>query len=56
MNGPTLITLIIVLLIVGHAAYRVYKMVRNNDLCYACDHKGQCGCCGNPINCSIKKE
>ena len=55
MNTATLLTLATVVLVVSWAAFRTYRMIRSNDLCYACPNRGQCACC-NPINCSIKKD
>ncbi|MCQ2085171.1 MAG: hypothetical protein MJZ21_03375 [archaeon] len=55
MNLATLVTLVAVLLLVGGAAYRVYRMIRNNDMCYACPNSGCCSC-NNPINCTIKQD
>ena len=56
MNAASFICLILVILIVAGAAWRVYKMVKNNDMCYACS--GNCKGCEhcNPINCSLKKQ
>lgn len=53
MNAATFIVLIAVIAIIGLAAYRVYLMVRDNDMCYAC--KG-CRKCKNPINCTIREK
>ena len=56
MNAASFICLMLVILIVAGAAWRVYKMVKNNDMCYACS--GNCKGCEhcNPINCSLRKQ
>lgn len=53
MNLATFVTLLIVLLVLSVAAYNLCRMVRRNDLCYACPNSGKCDC-SNPINCSIR--
>lgn len=55
MNAATLVTLAVVLLIIAFAVYRVCRMVRGNDMCYACPEKGKC-CGSNPINCTVRSE
>ena len=53
MNLATFVTLVIVLAILVGAAYNLCRMIRRNDMCYACSKSGKCGC-SNPINCSIR--
>ena len=56
MNLATVAVLLLILLIVGGASYRVYRMIRDHDMCYGCSAK--CSECkdGNPINCTFEKK
>ena len=56
MNLATLAVLLIVIVIVGGAAYRVYRSIRDHDTCYGCS--AICTVCkdGNPINCTFEKK
>jgi len=56
MNLATIVVLLIILLIIAGASYRVYRMIRDNDMCYGCSKK--CSECqdGNPINCTIEQK
>ena len=56
MNLATIAVLLIILLIIAGASYRVYRMIRDNDMCYGCSKK--CSECqdGNPINCTIEQK
>ncbi|MBO4502932.1 MAG: FeoB-associated Cys-rich membrane protein [Candidatus Methanomethylophilus sp.] len=56
MNLATVAVLILIFVIVGGAAYRVYRMIRDGNVCYGCSAK--CSECrdGNPINCTFDKK
>ena len=56
MNLATFVVGALVVLLLAHAAYRVYRMARNNDLCYACPHAGKCGGGRSKINCTIRQD
>jgi hypothetical protein len=53
MNGPTLLVLAIVTLIVAFAAYGTYRMVKDHTYCSDCPKRDEC--C-NPINCKIRND
>ena len=56
VNLATVAVLLLIILIVGGASYRVYRMIRDHDMCYGCSAK--CSECkdGNPINCTFDKK
>ncbi|MCQ2078999.1 MAG: hypothetical protein MJZ38_02950 [archaeon] len=55
MNAITVAVLVPVLALVLWAAFRTCRMVRDNDLCYACPRQGTCHG-HSPINCTFRKE
>ena len=54
MNAATLIVAVIVILIVGGAAYRVFRMFTGKSSCGCCNEK--CSGCSCSINCEFSED
>ena len=54
MNAASIFVAIIVILIIGGAAYRVFRMLTGKVSCGCC--KGDCCGCSCSINCEFKED
>ena len=55
MNAATFIVAVIVILIIGGAAYRVFRMFTSKGSSCGCC-KGDCCGCSRNINCEVREE
>lgn len=55
MNAATFIVAVIVILIIGGAAYRVFRMFTGKGWSCGCC-KGDCCGCSRNINCEVREE